>query len=113
MHILAAILLFGAAFEGLFPFTYFSRHQEPPKSLVWAHIALAALGVLSLLIYAIATPNPDKHWASLIMFGIAGILGILLAMSSKPLSKLAWLAAYTTTGMFALFWFLSFIIPQA
>ncbi|WP_299761250.1 hypothetical protein [uncultured Pontibacter sp.] len=111
MDIIAAIFLFGAALAGVFALMELNMKGFPPKMVVFAHIGLAVAGYLSLIIYAFVTEQPEKHYHTLVMLAIAGLIGLWLLLSKKPVHTLKGAAiAYSLVGMFGFLWLLTFII---
>ncbi|MDX5482982.1 MAG: hypothetical protein LPK07_14990 [Hymenobacteraceae bacterium] len=111
MDIVAAILLFGAALIGVFSLTHSSMNISPPQKLTFAHTGLAIAGYLALVIYAFVTEQPEKHYHTLIILGIAGLIGLWLLLSKRPVHTLKGGAiAYSLIGMFGFLWLLTFII---
>ena len=111
MDIVSAILLFGAALAGLFLLVHVSGNMKRPTSLVLTHVTLAGLGFLALVIYAFTTEQPEKHYYTLAMLAIAGIVGLWLLFSGGSVYRLKALAiTYSLLGMFALFWLLTFVV---
>lgn len=112
MDILSALLLFAAAVTGLFLMMYLSSDMKLPGILITSHVSLAALGFISLLIYALTTEEPQKHYHTLTLLSIAGVSGFLLWFSSGSLFRKKLLAIlYSMLGMFGFLWLLTFIIP--
>ncbi|ARS38148.1 hypothetical protein [Pontibacter actiniarum] len=109
MDIVAAILLFGAALVGVFSLTHSSMNMSPPPKLTYAHVGLAVAGYLALVIYAFVTEQPEKHYHTLIILGIAGLIGLWLLLTKKPVHTGAAIA-YSLVGMFGFLWLLTFII---
>ncbi len=111
MDIVAAILLFGAAFAGLFPLVHVSHRHEAPRNLLLAHVALAVLGWLALLIYAIATNNADKHLDALVLLTIALLIGAWLWSHSRRRRPSPLLViTYVMMGMIGFWWLLTYVI---
>lgn len=111
MDYAAAILLFGSALAGLFPFVHLSRGMDPPQKPALLHVILAFAGFIALVIFAFTTEKHHKHIETIIMLAIAGLIGILiLAGNLNERAKKGWLIAYSLTGMFGLWWLLTFII---
>ncbi len=78
MVLTAVILICLAVFLGAYLLSYILQHKNPPKAIVFAHGAAAVLGILVLLTYALTTEKHHKHWDSLIVFGLAAIVGLYL-----------------------------------
>lgn len=82
-----------------------------PKMVTLAHVGLVVAGYLSLIIYGFVTEQPEKYYHTLVMLGIAGLIGLWLLLSKKPVHTLKGVAiAYSLVGMFGFLWLLTFII---
>ncbi|MEX2336804.1 MAG: hypothetical protein WD555_06000 [Fulvivirga sp.] len=111
MDIVAAVLLFCAALVGVFALMGLNMKASPPKKVKVLHIALAVAGYIALVIYAFVTEQPEKHYDTLVMLSIAGLLGLWLLLSKKPVHVLKGMAiVYSLAGMFGLLWLLTFVI---
>lgn len=82
----------------------------PPKLVTVVHAGLALAGFLSLVIYAFVTEQPNKHYETLIMLGIAGMPGLWLLLSKNSAFNKGIAIAYSLLGMFGFLWLLTFII---
>jgi TctA family transporter len=113
MDYVAAILLFGSALAGLFPFVHASSGMNPPQKPALLHTVLAFAGFIALVIFAFVTEKHHKHIETLIMLAIAGAIGIFVLVGNiTERGKKGWLIAYSLTGMFGLWWLLTFIIKS-
>jgi hypothetical protein len=87
----ASIVFFAiAAILGIFLLSYVLRNEETPKTLVFSHGPLAAIGLVLLIVYTINKPGPI---ASVILFTIAAFGGIIMVvkdLTGKSIPK--WLA---------------------
>ncbi|MDX5421667.1 MAG: hypothetical protein LPK14_05385 [Hymenobacteraceae bacterium] len=111
MDIVAAIFLFGAALVGVFALMDLNMKGFPPKIVTISHVGLAVAGYLSLVIYAFVTEQPEKHYHTLVILCIAGLIGLWLLLSKKPKHTIKGVAiAYSLVGMFGFLWLLTFII---
>lgn len=111
MDYVSAILLFFAAFTGLFPFIQLNSGMKYSLQLVFIHRFLVAAGTISLVIFAFVTEKHHKHVETIIFLVIAVI--IESAANSRRISnegKRGILIVYFLTGMFVLLWLLTFII---
>ncbi len=113
MDIVAAILLFGAAVSGFMAFVHMSMGMKIEKRLRLFHIVLVAAGIVALIIYVLFTNNHEKHINVLVMLGIALIPGLFLLSGKSGTSRgKGFAVAYGLTGLFALLWLLTYLIPQ-
>jgi|GEM_PF-2688202 len=113
MDIVAAILLFGAAVSGFMAFVHLSMGMQIGRILRLSHAVMVAAGIVALLFYALFTNNHEKHINVLVMLGVAVIPGLFLLIGKSGNLKGKGLAVvYGITGLFALLWLLTYLIPQ-
>lgn len=114
MVITAIILISLAVILGLYLITFVLKNKTPPKGVALIHGALAAFGIIVLLIYAFTTSSHHKHWDSIAIFVTAATGGIYLIFKdirhkkipvwvavlhgSIGLTGLGWILYHTTTG---------------
>lgn len=113
MDIVAAILLFGAAVSGFMAFVHLSMEMQVGRKLRLFHAVLVAAGIVALILYAMFTNDHEKHINVLVMLGIAVIPGLFLLRGKSVTHRGKGLAVtYGLTGLFALLWLLTYLIPQ-
>jgi ACR3 family arsenite efflux pump ArsB len=113
MEKVAGLVLFIAAIAGFMQYVHFSMQMKAPNTIRLTHIVSLIIGILLMIIYAWTTGKHEKHFDVLIMLGIALIPGSLLLWGKLAKgAKIALSIVYGLTGMFALWWLLTFIIPQ-
>ncbi|MGY5849673.1 hypothetical protein [Salegentibacter sp. F14] len=112
MVITAIILITLAVFLGAYLLTYVLQEKHPPKSIVLAHGTFAVLGILLILIYALTTKEPHKHWDSFVIFSVAAIVGIYMFsrdLRHKNVPK--WVAIlHGSIGLFGFIWILIHVL---
>lgn len=109
MVVTAIILISLAVVLGGYLLSFVLQEKNPPKAIVIIHGTLAALGIIVLLIYALTTDQPHKHWDSLIIFLLAATGGIYLVsrdIRHKDVPK--WVAIlHGGIGLTGLIWILT------
>ncbi len=112
MVITAIVLISLAVILGGYLLSFVLQARNPPKGIVIAHGTLAALGIIILLIYALTTDEPHKHWDSIIIFVLAATGGIYLVsrdIRHKDVPK--WVAiVHGAIGLTGLIWILTHTI---
>jgi TctA family transporter len=87
--------------------------MNPPQKPALLHILLAFTGFIALVIFAFVTEKHHKHIETIVMLAIAGAIGIfMLAGKISDKAKKGLLILYSLTGMFGLWWLLTFIIKK-
>lgn len=72
-----AIVLFAlAALLGLYLLSYVLRDKQPPKAIAFIHGPVATTGLVLLIIYSFY--NASSPWASIILFALAAMGGLML-----------------------------------
>lgn len=113
MEVTAAILLFLGAVLGFVAFVHLSMNMKIPRMTWLLHLGFVVLGVIALVIYAFVTDSGEKRIDVLVMLGIAAIPGLWLLLGKMGTGTRKGVAlVYGLTGMFALCWLLTFVIPQ-
>lgn len=111
--VISAVILIGiAVFIGGYLISYVLENKSTPKAVVFAHGAGAILGIIVLLTYALTTERHHKHWDSIIIFGIAGVIGLYLVSRDIRHKKIPKWAAliHGAIGLGGLAWILIHIL---
>ncbi|WP_029038219.1 hypothetical protein [Salinimicrobium xinjiangense] len=112
MEITATILLFIGVIFGFMAFTHLSMNMKVPKMTWMIHLIMVILGVVALIIYALATENVEKHYNILVIFAIALIPGLLILFGKRGTgTKKALAMVYGLIGLFGFFWLLTYVLP--
>lgn len=108
MVITAVILIGIAVFLGAYMISYVLENKTLPKAVALWHGGGAILGILVLLTYALTTEEHHKHWDSVIIFSLAGAIGIYLFSRDILHKKVPkWMAVFHgAVGLGGLAWIL-------
>lgn len=112
MELTATILLFIGVVFGFMAFTHLSMNMKVPRMTWMIHLIMVILGVVALIIYALATEKVEKHYNILVIFGIAMIPGLLILFGKRGMgTKKALAMVYGLIGLFGFFWLLTYVLP--
>lgn len=83
-----ALFILAAVF-GLMNFMFVIKKKNPPKAIAYTHGTLALLGIMSIIVIAMAEPHATPY-AALILFILAAMGGLTMFVKSqqkKPIPK--------------------------
>jgi hypothetical protein len=105
-----------AAIVGLMNFMFVIRKKAPPKAVVYTHGTFALLGIMSIIVIAMAQPHAAPY-AALLLFILAAMGGLTMfvkGQQKKPIPKAIIIIhpLIGLLGIIALVAFAAHIIPH-